>query len=259
MAQKDFRLRLTKGSVNDTGSFEGIASTYGGPPDLGGDIVKPGAFTQAIKSQGSGFPLLWQHKTDVPIGIAKIADSAQGLMVNGQLVMADPQAQVAHEHLKAGSIKGLSIGYQIPEGKYTYDDQGSRILSELKLYELSIVTLPMNENAMVTSVKGLADAQRVLRGAAADAKNNPQLLKELRAFHRELRKSLSDDSALEDVCQCDCPECLAGDCADCSDPECQDPNCDAYQAAQVAQAAQAEEKRATLALLKNFAAELRSR
>jgi HK97 family phage prohead protease len=184
MAQKDFRLRLTKGSVNDTGSFEGIASTYGGPPDLGGDIVKPGAFTQSIKSQGAGIPLLWQHKTDAPIGIAKIADSGQGLMVNGQLVMADPQAQVAHEHLKAGSIKGLSIGYLIPEGKYTYDDQGARILSELRLYEISLVTFPMNESAMVTSVK---DAQRVLRGAATDAKSNPRLLKELRAFHRELR------------------------------------------------------------------------
>jgi HK97 family phage prohead protease len=250
MAQKDFRLRLTKGSVSDTGSFEGIASTYGGPPDLGGDIIKPGAFTQSIKAQGNGYPLLWQHQNDAPIGIAKVADSWQGLQVAGSLVMADPQAQVAHEHLKAGSIKGLSIGYLIPEGKYTYDDQGARILSELRLYEISLCTFPMNERAMVTSVKGLADAQRVLRNASVDARHDPRLLKELRAFHRELRKTLSDESDTEDVCECDCPECQAGDCMDCSDPECQDPNCLANKAAE-------EEKKEAVILLKAFAAQLK--
>jgi hypothetical protein len=82
-------------------------------------------------------------------------------------VLADTQAQVAHAHLKAGSIKGLSIGFDVPDGKASYDSNGVRTLSEIRLWEVSVVTFPMNQSAIVTSVKSLQDAVRVVREAAA--------------------------------------------------------------------------------------------
>jgi HK97 family phage prohead protease len=109
MLTRDFSLRVK--ALDDSGTFTGYCSTYGGPPDLVGDIIEPGAYKQAIASQGNGYPLLWAHQQSEPLGLVKISDSAAGLVCNASMVMADPAAQRAYAHLKAGSIKGLSIGY----------------------------------------------------------------------------------------------------------------------------------------------------
>jgi hypothetical protein len=61
MARKtrDFGFRVVPKSLDgDAGTFVGLASTYGAPPDLVGDAVEPSAFRQAIQNQGKGFPLL---------------------------------------------------------------------------------------------------------------------------------------------------------------------------------------------------------
>src|SRR5437016_13791524 len=130
MQTRDFSLKLTMKSLDDSGTFVGLASPYGRPADMVGDIIEPGAYKQAIASQGAGVPLLWSHLQSEPLGLAKVSDSAAGLVVNGSLVMSDPAAQRAYAHLKAGSIKGLSIGYTLPNGagKVTYNDDGTRTL-----------------------------------------------------------------------------------------------------------------------------------
>ena len=72
-----------------------------------GDIIAPGAYKQAIQMQGAGYPLLWSHKQDEPVGIAKVSDSPSGLVVDGKLLMTDSGAQRAYNFMKAGVIKGL--------------------------------------------------------------------------------------------------------------------------------------------------------
>ena len=64
--------------------------------------------------------------------------------------MALPEAQKAYLLVKAGIVKGLSIGFEAVKDSV---DAGVRYLSEIKLYEGSIVTFPMNEAALITSVK----------------------------------------------------------------------------------------------------------
>lgn len=202
MFTQDFQLRLK--ALDDAGTFTGYGSTYGGEPDLAGDVIQEGAFAQSIKQQGSGYPLLWAHRTDQPIGIAKVNDDPKGLLVHGSLVLADPQAQTAHAHLKAGSIKGLSIGYSLPygEGKISYNDDGSRVLREIHLHELSLVAIPANPKATVTSVKSLSDVERVLRGLrdVTDA----EVVAQLRGIDAQLKRLLivaeddEDDSEPED-------------------------------------------------------------
>ena len=86
--------------------------------------------------------MLWQHDASSPIGHCKITETPQGLQVNGTLMLSDPTAQKAHTFMKAGVVKGLSIGYDTIQSTY---DGDIRHLTELRLWEISCVTFPMNE------------------------------------------------------------------------------------------------------------------
>ena len=141
--------------VDETGRFTGIGAVYGNV-DLGGDKILPGAFRKSLEG-AKQLPLLWQHNPSDPIGTVKVSDSEQGLMVDGQLLLSDPTAQKAYQFMKAGVIKGLSIGYDTEKAAYV---DGVRELRELKLWELSVVTFPMNPSATILGVKKLSDEDR---------------------------------------------------------------------------------------------------
>jgi HK97 family phage prohead protease len=195
---KDFTLKLTKG-LDDTGSFVGLASTYGGSPDLYGDIVAPGAFAQAINSQGDGYPLLWAHDPSEPVGLAKISDSSKGLVTNGLLNLETQEGRKAYSNLKFKSVKGLSIGFDCLDGKFTFDQAGVRTLQEVRLWEISLVAFPANQNALVTNVKSLDDALRIVRDAAVSP--DAITLAQLRSISKELVSILDpevDDEEDED-------------------------------------------------------------
>jgi uncharacterized protein len=149
----NFSLKIK--SVDEAGKFTGIGAVYNNV-DLGGDKILPGAFSRTLAA-GKAFPLLWQHNPSDPIGSVKATDTSQGLMVEGQLLLSDPTAAKAYQFLKAGIIRGLSIGYETVKSAFVDD---VRELSELKLWELSVVTFPMNESAMVTGIKAMSDDDR---------------------------------------------------------------------------------------------------
>ena len=136
-------------SITDAGNFQGLASVYGNV-DLGGDVVMPGAFTKTIQSRGGEVPLLFAHDMKQPIGLGKLTDTAAGLQIDGQLVLSVGKAKEAYDLLKARVLKGLSIGYDTIKSDVV---NGIRRLQELKLFEVSLVTVPMNELATVSSVK----------------------------------------------------------------------------------------------------------
>jgi HK97 family phage prohead protease len=195
--RKDFRLRLMKGSLDEgSGTFRGIAAAYDNV-DQGGDRIVRGAFDRTIKAHPDGFPLLWQHKTDQPIGKVAVSDSPSGLVADGQLLMSDPQARIAFDHLRAGNIRGLSIGYEVPNSGATYDDAGVRNLSEIKLFEVSVVTFPMNEAATVSAVKALSDARRIMEEAAKSS--DAEQISQLRGLLKEITQMLTPEDG-----ECDC-------------------------------------------------------
>lgn len=147
--KKKLRMRLEIKEITAEGSFEGMLSPYGNV-DGGGDVVEPGAYAKTLKDQGNTRPMLWQHKTDVPIGSLALEDRPEGLWCKGQLLMALPEAQKAYLLIKARIVKGLSIGFEAVKDAI---ENGARRLKEIKLYEGSIVTFPMNEMALIASVK----------------------------------------------------------------------------------------------------------
>lgn len=146
-------LRMEIKEISADGSFTGMLSVYN-VVDLGKDLVEPGAFTKTIKDHGNEVPMLWQHKSDVPIGTLTLEDGPDALHVKGQLLMELPEAKKAYLLIKARIVRGLSIGFDTVKEVL---DGGIRRLKELRLYEGSIVTFPMNEAAQITSVKHRAE------------------------------------------------------------------------------------------------------
>jgi HK97 family phage prohead protease len=161
MERHNFSLKVK--SVAPDGSFVGMGAVYGNT-DLGGDQIQPGAFARTIAAKQT-FPLLWQHDPSSPIGTVKVTDSPGGLQVQGQLLLSDPTAQKAYSFLKAGIIRGLSIGFETIQDSL---EDGVRMLKELRLWEISVVTFPMNLEAAVTSVKAMSDADRATHFKAID-------------------------------------------------------------------------------------------
>jgi uncharacterized protein len=151
MERKRFSLKIK--SVDETGVFTGLCASYN-TVDLGGGSIVPGSMTRTLAA-GKQFPLLWQHQADNPIGTAKVTDSPQGLQVEGRLLLDLDDAKKAHVLLLAGVIKGLSIGFKYLQSKM---DGDVRLLTEIRLWEISVVTFPMNENATISSVKSLSVA-----------------------------------------------------------------------------------------------------
>lgn len=140
--------------LSEDGTFEGKLSVYG-VRDLGDDVVEAGSMTKTLQEAGSVVPLLWAHRHDSPIGVLSLKDTPTALMAYGKLVLDVPKAREAYALLKAGALKGLSIGYSVV--KSTVDNNGVRRLRELKLFEGSLVSVPMNMAATVTAVKDAND------------------------------------------------------------------------------------------------------
>ena len=143
-----FQLESVK-AAGDGWEFSGYASTYGNV-DLGGDVVMRGAFADSLKQRPKP-KFLWQHDMHEPIGaVQSLTSDANGLKGTWRISKTARGAD-AYELLKDGAIDSLSIGY-VPTD-VEFDDNGVRLLKAVDLLEVSLVSLPMNEKALVTSVK----------------------------------------------------------------------------------------------------------
>jgi uncharacterized protein len=139
-------------AAGDAGSFDGYASIFGNV-DLGGDVIERGAFKEVVKNREGKTVILWQHSQRDPIGVASVKEDDTGLHFSGQLVLEDPTARKAYAHMKAGSVSGMSIGYDVLAGGAEILRSGIRKLTALKLWEISPVTFGMNPLAGVDAVK----------------------------------------------------------------------------------------------------------
>lgn len=139
------------------GRITGLASPFGGEPDAYGDVVAPGAFAASLRkhiAEGTAPAMLWAHDQARPIGTwERLEERADGLHVEGQLALATKDGAESFEHLKAGAVTGLSIGFVVAPKGADYTATG-RLLKEVDLAEISLVTIPAARAARVSAVKG---------------------------------------------------------------------------------------------------------
>jgi hypothetical protein len=161
-------------AVSDDGTIEGYGSVFGVRDDYD-DIIAAGAFVDSLKAHkasGTMPAMLWQHDADEPIGVwTEMTEDAKGLRVKGQLALETVRGKEAHALLKLGALNGLSIGFVSKQWAYDRESE-VRTLTEIDLWEVSLVTFPANSKARVTNVKAAADdvttpkdAERILREA----------------------------------------------------------------------------------------------
>lgn len=142
-------------SNDQEGFISGYASVFGHLDDQGDRVIQ-GAFTASLKNiqENDKWPkMLWQHDPKEPIGQwTKILQDEQGLYVEGKLLMDVQKGREAYALIKAGVIDGLSIGYRVIEA-HKSQFAGERLLSQLDLIEVSLVTFAANKKAKIQDIK----------------------------------------------------------------------------------------------------------
>ena len=151
---KDFTLIK---SADDTGTISGYFSTYDRIPDSYGDVIAKGAFTETIrkrKESGHPFPLCWNHDLNQIIGSVdpdNIEDTEKGPLMTASFFNT-PLAQEKREIVKSGVVYQFSFAYDVLDQGPAEDIKANE-LRELDLFEVSIVPIPANQNAVMTDVK----------------------------------------------------------------------------------------------------------
>lgn len=169
MDRKTFPLAELKiaGADGNAGSFQGYASVFG-TVDSYGDTIVPGAYAETLGQFLTRGFIGWGHDWNDPVGIVTDArEDAKGLWIAGEF-HSDGDAQKVRtrvkERMDAGKFMGLSIGYEteayemrqvdepvkLPWGEFT---DKVRALTKIKLYEVSLVTVPAEQNSGVTAIK----------------------------------------------------------------------------------------------------------
>jgi HK97 family phage prohead protease len=139
------------------GIIRGFASTFGNI-DLGDDVVDQGAFKKTLQENKGIVPILADHDPSKQIGWnVRAEETDKGLFVEGQInlktQLGRDRYELAQQALEVGAKMGLSIGYSVIKVMPDKERPAVRRLKELKLFEYSLVTFPMNTAAMVTAAK----------------------------------------------------------------------------------------------------------
>jgi len=169
-------------AIEDSGVISGYASIFGSP-DQGGDVVQRGAYAASLTSlcaKGRAVKMLWQHDPAQPIGLwDEVREDKKGLYVKGRFLSDVQKGAEAMALVRAGAIDGLSIGYRTLRAEK--NGKGQRLLHELELWEVSLVTFPMLPEARVQGkaeaiaeglVQEMADAFAEARTMLAEARQH---------------------------------------------------------------------------------------
>ena len=199
MERKQFAFEL-KADVDNL-TFEGYGNVFD-IRDLGGDLVKKGAFKKTIKERmpKKAIKLLWGHI--YPFGMpSKLEEDSKGLYLYGKATdTAENKDRM--KYIEEKVVDGLSIGYAPIKYHFEHekDNEGitesTRILTEVKLYEISVTPFPMNEQSRIKDMEEMTEFKETLKEIVAFMKEikNPQKgeIKDVNEFLNSLKEADED-------------------------------------------------------------------
>ena len=197
MKYKTIELKAT-----DLGTIAGYFSTYDKTPDSYGDIIEPGAFTETLKAReesGHPFPLCFNHDFSAVIGaVNSVKDTEKGPYIEATFLDTE-LAQDVRKMLLSGAIYQFSFAYDVLERRNPTEEEEkmgiTNVLKKLEVFEISVVTVPANQNAVATEVKAIElDVKQGRRNRKADEDLINETVSQLQTCIEALN-SLLDDGA----------------------------------------------------------------
>lgn len=179
--------------ADESGIIEGYFSTYDKEPDSYGDIIEPGAFTETIKKReetGHPFPLCFNHDFSAVIGaVDSVKDTEKGPYIKAHFLDTQ-QAQDVRKMLLSGAIYQFSFAYEVLERRNPTKEEEKagifNVLQKLEVFEISVVTVPANQNAVATEVKS---AEPETKAGKRNSKADEDVIRQI----RDLAQSLLDE------------------------------------------------------------------
>lgn len=194
MHKKAFAVFDVKSFDEENGILRGIASTP--TADRASDIVDPKGAVFKLP-----IPLLWQHKSDQPIGQvieAQVTDAGIEIVAIVPKGVTE-EIDKALRLIKAGLVRGFSIGFRGLDVEEIPGSWGVRF-KKWEWLELSAVTIPANAEATITSVKHFATEQSAATGTEAAKGKTPvgattKSHKPVQLFPKDTKLNISEQIA----------------------------------------------------------------
>ena len=160
LSRKNYPMEIKE--ISDEGYFSGYGSVFDVIDDWD-DVIVRGAFAETLQKKTPG--MLWQHDSAEPIGVyERIREDEIGLWLEGRLLLDIEKGREAYILLKNRAIRGLSIGFLPLAWEWeTRDNRRVRVLKDIDLWEVSLVTFPANSKAVVDEVKTIRGFEGFLR------------------------------------------------------------------------------------------------
>ena len=178
LSRKSYPMEIKE--ISDEGYFSGYGSVFDVVDDWD-DVIVRGAFAETLQKKTP--VMLWQHDSAEPIGVyERIREDEIGLWLEGRLLLDIEKGREAHILLKNRAIRGLSIGFLPLAWEWeTRDNTRVRVLKDIDLWEVSLVTFPANPKAVVDEVKTVRGLENFLRDAGLSRAEAKAALAAIRA------------------------------------------------------------------------------
>jgi HK97 family phage prohead protease len=153
-------ISIISGEPGNFGIIKGYALTYGNI-DRGSDVIMPGAFVESLqrhKKNKRPVRMGYQHRDLIGgFPIKEALDEDKGLFLIGEVNKDVPEGASGYALAKQGVLTDLSIGFSIIDEDID-DKKGIRKINKAELWEVSLVSEPMNPKAVITEVKDIKGA-----------------------------------------------------------------------------------------------------
>lgn len=168
MLNRAYATLVVKSVDDEQRIIEGIASSP--VTDRVGDVLEPKGAAYQLP-----IPLLWQHRSDQPIGqVIRAKVTKTGIEIRAQIAKGLlPRIDEAWALIKSGLVKGLSVGFRPLEDPEPIKDTFGYRFTKWEWLELSAVTVPANADATISLIKSLDADDLAASGVVARSVHPP--------------------------------------------------------------------------------------